>query len=61
MKLVDAITLWKGDKVKPKRKNQYQPDRWATVQDVEVKEDGEEKTVKVLLDDGKWYDYKQLK
>ena len=61
MKLEDALTLWKGDKVKPKRKNQYQPDRWATVQDVEITDVDGETFVDVLLDDGKWYGYKLLK
>ncbi len=57
MKLEEAKILWKGDRVRPKKKNQYTKSEWSTVEDVKVTDDN----VDVLLNDGQWYNYKELK
>lgn len=57
MKLEEAKILWKGDRVRPKKKNQYTKSEWSIVEDVKVTDDN----VDVLLNDGQWYNYKELK
>ena len=57
MKLEEAKILWQGDRVRPKKKNRYTKGEWATVEDVKVTDDN----VDVLLNDGQWYNYKELK
>lgn len=61
MKLEEAKILWKGDRVRPKKKNQYTKSEWSTVEDIEITEVNGETFVNVKLDDGKWYGYKELK
>ena len=61
MKLANALQLHNGDEVTVKKKNQYTPEWVGTVVEIEVTEVNDKKFVDVMLDDGNWYGYKEIK
>ena len=61
MELAQALQLHKGDEVIVKRKNQYTPEWVGTVIETEIIEIDGVKYVGILLDDGNWYGYQEVK
>ncbi len=61
MKLKDALQLHNGDEVTVKGKNQYAPGWIGTVVETEVTEINGKTFVDIMLEDGNWYGYKEVR
>ena len=61
MKLTQALQLHKGDEVIVKKKNQYTSEWIGTVIETEITEVNGRKYVDIMLEDGNWYGYKEVK
>ena len=61
MRLVQALQLHKGDEVTVKKKNQHTSEWIGTVVETEVTEVNGRKFVDIMLENGNWYGYKEIK